>query len=122
MEVDESGQTFRGQVEVMQGWLDFWRPSGSVARQRKGRARRRANNRPSIPSTVRSFLRRRQRHAVRKGATTPAKTITYLDDEDPMKVFVETISVNLNGSYYMSECVLPYMPPGLSSIINISST
>ncbi|KAH9328373.1 hypothetical protein KI387_000481, partial [Taxus chinensis] len=51
-----------------------------------------------------------------------AKTITSLDEKNPMTVFAETVAVNLNGSYYMSECVLPYMPPGLSSIINISST
>ena len=39
-----------------------------------------------------------------------------------MKAFVETIAANLNGAYYLSESVLPWMPPGLSSIINISST
>lgn len=51
-----------------------------------------------------------------------ARTKTILDDEDPMKAFAETISANLNGAYYLSEAVLPWMPPGLSSIINISST
>jgi NAD(P)-dependent dehydrogenase (short-subunit alcohol dehydrogenase family) len=51
-----------------------------------------------------------------------ARTKTILDDEDPMKAFAETIAANLNGAYYLSEAVLPCMPPGLSSIINISST
>lgn len=51
-----------------------------------------------------------------------ARTKTILDDEDPMKAFAETIAANLNGAYYLSEAVLPWMPPGLSSIINISST
>lgn len=51
-----------------------------------------------------------------------ARTKTIMDDEDPMKAFAETIAVNLNGVYYLSEAVLPCMPPGLSSIINISST
>ena len=37
-----------------------------------------------------------------------------------MKAFVETNAANLNGAYYLSEVVLPWMPPCLSSIINIS--
>lgn len=43
-------------------------------------------------------------------------------EEDTFKVFASTIATNLNGAYFMSEHVLPYMVPGQSSIIHISST
>ncbi|KAJ7523724.1 hypothetical protein O6H91_18G060300 [Diphasiastrum complanatum] len=43
-------------------------------------------------------------------------------DMDRIKSFADTIATNLNGAFYLSECVIPYMPPGESSIIHISST
>ena len=43
-------------------------------------------------------------------------------EEDKFKAFIETIATNLSGAYFMSEHVLPYMVPGESSIIHISST
>ncbi|KAL2651518.1 hypothetical protein R1flu_019646 [Riccia fluitans] len=51
------------------------------------------------------------------GRTTPT-----LPEENRVKAFAETLAVNVNGAYYMSESVLPYMPAGQSSIIHISST
>ncbi|CAM6095620.1 unnamed protein product [Calypogeia fissa] len=42
--------------------------------------------------------------------------------DNSMESFAITIAVNLNGAYYMTQCVVPYMPPGTSSIIHMSST
>eukprot|EP00252_Welwitschia_mirabilis_P001279 TRINITY_DN11171_c0_g1_i1.p1 TRINITY_DN11171_c0_g1~~TRINITY_DN11171_c0_g1_i1.p1 ORF type:complete len:338 (-),score=51.96 TRINITY_DN11171_c0_g1_i1:27-1040(-) len=51
-----------------------------------------------------------------------ARTTTVLSNDDPIKDFSETIAINLNGAYCLSEYVFPYMPPQISSIIHISST
>jgi NAD(P)-dependent dehydrogenase (short-subunit alcohol dehydrogenase family) len=51
-----------------------------------------------------------------------AAKLPHVGKEDPLKVFADTVAVNLNGAYYMSQCVQPYMPVGRSSIIHISST
>ncbi|BBN11080.1 hypothetical protein MPTK1_5g08870 [Marchantia polymorpha subsp. ruderalis] len=51
------------------------------------------------------------------GITNP-----MLAEENRIKAFADTIAVNLNGAYYMSQCVLPYMPAGQSSIIHMAST
>ena len=51
-----------------------------------------------------------------------ARTKTIMDDEDPMKAFVEKFDANLNRAYYISEVVLSCRPLGFSIIINISNT
>ncbi|ERN16945.1 hypothetical protein AMTR_s00057p00190390 [Amborella trichopoda] len=51
-----------------------------------------------------------------------AQTRVFMDGvEEKLKAFARTISVNLNGAFFMSHYVSPYMPCG-SSIIHISST
>lgn len=39
-----------------------------------------------------------------------------------MKEFSDTVAVNLIGAYNMSHYAIPFMPPGKSSIVHMSST
>lgn len=51
----------------------------------------------------------------------PAK-LPHNGASDPLKEFADTISVNLIGSYALSQAAVPHMPAGNSSIIHMSST
>lgn len=42
--------------------------------------------------------------------------------DNAIESFAVTIAVNLNGAYYMSQCALPSMTRGTSTIIHMSST
>lgn len=53
--------------------------------------------------------------------SVPAK-LPHSGASDPLKEFTDTIAVNLNGAYYLSQATLPHMPAGSSSIIHMSST
>ena len=51
----------------------------------------------------------------------PAK-LPHSRASDPVKEFMDTIAVNLIGSYALSQSALPHMPAGNASIIHMSST